>query len=95
MHDPKDRHMSWCLIEKTERVTVTVQSNIAAWEDAEGIWYVLTLRCRKDSKTELPMRHLECGPKFKRQSLRESLPNSEREREERFRVGSHLHEDDY
>lgn len=38
MHDPKDRHMSWCLIEKTERVAVTVQSNLAAWEDAEGIW---------------------------------------------------------
>lgn len=75
-----------CLIEKTERVTVTVQSNLAAWEDAEGIWYVLNLRCWKDSKTELPMRHLE---------LRESLPNSEGEREERFRVGSRLHEGDY
>lgn len=32
------------------------------------------------------MRHLE---------LRESLPNSEGEREERLRVESRLHEDDY
>lgn len=70
MHGPQGHTYVLMLWREITQLTVTVQRrdsigdshsrrHLAAWEDAEMLWYVLNLRCWKDNQTQLPTRHLE------------------------------------